>query len=329
MSDDKSGPDLVPVASTLRFDTIQLGPLRQVIASIPALQETIGGIATFRLVVDANFAIQELIHRIKCPQHGPSAFEELVKATVIEAHAPRWLDTEMVTAIPKAARRSRVSADDLNKQWLEFRSLLKWDDTLHELRTQSNDVCDPKDVPYVLLEQKLNADGILTRDTDISRMGGHPLTLDFVFTTRKYARNAVAHVSIRVMGVVVPTVTAMAIVASLRQLARGFTAMPIPARTILVGGGLIALLHPTSRKWMFDRCVEAVALIQPVLEECMRIGATLSDLRAASAAEASKHLQEANRISRPKRAVVLPKRQSRRTGTRRPTRRVRPALVST
>src|SRR5437879_3132155 len=91
-----------PTTSTLRFDTGQLGPLRQVIARIPALQELTRDIVTFRLVVDANFVIQELIHRIRCPHHGLSAFEELVKATVIDVYAPRWLDTEMVTAIPKA-----------------------------------------------------------------------------------------------------------------------------------------------------------------------------------------------------------------------------------
>lgn len=172
------------------------------VAQIPALQASIGDIARFRLVVDANFVISELIHRVRHPERGASAFVELVKATLIEVFAPRWLETEMTTsAIPKAAKRSKVPEDKLRAAWAEFKPMLKWDETLGQTGTPTTDCIDLKDLPYVQLQKKLNADGILSKDTDISRMGGHLLTLDFVFSTRAYARSLVTTVSIRVMTV--------------------------------------------------------------------------------------------------------------------------------
>lgn len=314
---------------TPRFDTAQLGPLRSVIARLPALQACIGNIVQFRLVVDANFVIQELIHRIRRPDHGPSAFEELIKATVIDVYAPRWLDMEMVTAIPKAAKRSKVSEAELHSKWMQFRTLLKWDETLCEPGPPSGSVCDPKDLPYVLLEQKLNADGILTKDAHIARLGGHPLTLDFVFTTRNYARSAVTNVSIRVMGVVVPTVAVMAVVELLRRIAHGFGALPNPAKALLVVVGAIALLYPTSRKWIMNRCVDTYKLMQPPMDELMQIAGTLAATSAVAEAQASLHLQEATRVIRLKRSVVVASPRVRRRRARRSSRSTSPVAEST
>lgn len=295
-----------PPVSTLRFDTGQLGVLRQVIARIPALQASIADIATFRLVVDANFVIQELIHRIRCPHHGASAFEELVKATVIDVFAPRWLDTEVTTsAIPKAAKRSKVSELDLRAKWAEFRTLLKWDDSLHEPSVASSTCCDPDDLPYVLLEQKLNADGILSKDRDIARMGGHPLTLDFVLSTRKYARSAVTTASIRVMGVVLPALALLALMDLLRSMVRIFGALPDAVKVLVIVGGAIALLHPGSRKWLADRCADAWITMEPALNGLTQLITTLAATGTAAETQAFIHLQEATRVIRPKRGFIV------------------------
>ena len=195
--------------AAIRFDTSQLGHIRKIIDQVPALRASIGEIARFKLVADANFVIQELIHAVRCPNHGASAFEEMVKASVIEVFAPRWLETEMTIAISKAAKRSKVSEAALRAKWTEFRELLKWDESLKEPDAGSTAFCDLKDHPYVLLEKKLRADGILTKDTDIARMGGHPLTHDFVFCTRNYARSAITTASIQAISVVVPAAAGM------------------------------------------------------------------------------------------------------------------------
>jgi predicted nucleic acid-binding protein len=307
--------------STLRFDTGQIGPLRKLLEQVPSLRASMGDFVRFRLVVDANFVIQELIHRIRAPHHGASAFEELVKATVIDVFAPRWLETEMVSsAIPKAAKRRKVSEIELLARWLEFRALLKWDESLREPGTPSSG-CDPKDLPYVLLQQKLNADGILSKDAHIARMGGHPLTLDFVFSTRNYARSAVTTVTIRVMGTVLGTVAIMALVDLLRSITRAFATLPNPIKALLLIGGAIALLHPASRRWLADRCADACTMIEPAARGVMECVTALAATSAAAESRASAHLVEATRAVRPKRNSigVAPRARRRRSRARVPS----------
>lgn len=279
---------------------------------MPALQGAIGNIAQLRLIIDANFVVAELIHRIRHPHHGATALEELVKATVIEVFAPRWLDTEMTTStIPKAAKRSRVSESDLRTRWADFRTLLKWDDSLREPDTTSSASCDPKDLPYVRLQHKVNADGILSKDADIARMGGHPLTLDFVLTARGYARSAVTTMSIRVMGAMLPYAAAMTVTEALRSLARGFVKLPEPVKAMIIFGGMIAVLHPGSRRWISERCAGASLAIAPAWQALMQVASELSATSAAAEAQALRQLSEMNKAIRPRppTSVLMPARR--------------------
>lgn len=306
------------------YDTAQLGPLRQVATQIPALRAAIGDIARFRLVIDANFVVQELIHRIRCPHHGASAFEELVKATVIDVFAPRWLEMEITTsAIPKAAKRSKVSELELRARWAQFKPLLKWDETLAKPEPSATEFCDPKDPPYVLLQHKMNADGILTKDAHIARMGGHPLSFDFILSTRNYARSAVTTVSICVMGIVIPTATVALIVDLLRRLTRLFSALPDPIKALIILGAAVALMHPDSRRWIADRCTDAYSAMQPTLNGLAQLITTLANTNAEAKSRASFHLQQATAAVRPKRTAVVVKPRAQRR------RRVRFATAAT
>jgi hypothetical protein len=101
--------------SRLDFDTAQIAALRGVVARFSELRAAIGDIVQFRVIVDANFVIQTLIHRVRFPARGATAtaIEELVRATVLDVVAPRWLESELVSAIPKASKRSKVSEAEL------------------------------------------------------------------------------------------------------------------------------------------------------------------------------------------------------------------------
>jgi predicted nucleic acid-binding protein len=293
------------ITPTSRFDTAQIGPMRKFVAQIPALQASIGNIAQLRLIVDANFVVGELIYRVRHPHRGATALEELVKSTVIEAFAPRWLDTEMTTStIPKAAKRSKVSEFELRARWAEFRMLLKWDDSLREPGTTSNTCCDPKDLPYIRLQQKVNADGILSKDAHIARMGGHPLTLDFVLTARGYARSAVTTMSIRVMGVVLPCAALMTVAEAVRSLARVFVRFPEPIKAMIILGGTIAVLHPGGRKWISERCADACLVIAPAWQAVLQLASDLSATSAAAEAQALHQLHEINKAIRPRRSTL-------------------------
>lgn len=302
--------------STIRFDTAHLGILRQLAARIPFLQASIGDVVKLRLVVDANFVIAELIYRSRYPNRGATAFEELVRATVIDVFAPRWLDTEMTTsAIPKAARRSKVSERDLRARWSDFRALLKWDESLRRPGVASSTCCDPKDLPYVRLQNKLDADGILTRDADINRMGGHPLTLDFVLSTRAYARSAVTTISIRALGFVLPSLSLIAGAKLLKQLGYGFARLPEPIRAFIIICGITALIHPVSRKWLADRCSDALIAVAPALQALPELVARLAAINATAEVEASNRRQEVLSAIRPRSSKSTGRRRRVRTRT--------------
>jgi hypothetical protein len=86
----------------LRFDTAQLASLRMALAKLASKNLRLGEIVQFHIVVDAN--------RIRYPDRGPTSLEQMIRATILIAYAPRWLDAEMVSAIPQAAASCKVSS---------------------------------------------------------------------------------------------------------------------------------------------------------------------------------------------------------------------------
>jgi hypothetical protein len=150
----------------------------------------------------------------------------------------------------------------------------------------------------------VKAYGILTKDAHIARMGGHPLTLDFVLTARGYARSAATILSIRVMGLVLPYAAVMTVAEALKSLARGFGRLPEPIKGVLVLAGVIALLHPTSRKWISERCADACDAIAPLWPALLELSSDLSTTRAAAETQALHQLQEMYKAVRPRRFTV-------------------------
>jgi predicted nucleic acid-binding protein len=277
-----------------QFDTAQIGPLREILKRFSALKSSIEDFVQFRVIVDANYVVQTLIYQVRYPDRGPTAIEELVKATVMDVFAPRWLDSEMKSAIRKAAIKSQLSETALWARWIAFRQLLKWDDTLGK-PGPTVDCCDPKDMPYVTLQHKISADGILSKDAHIRSLGGHPLTLDFVLTARSYARAAVTSVSIRVFGTLLPTVSIMAIAEMLKGAGRAITRIPKPLQMLLLVGAVVALLHPTSRAWIQDRLAKLGAVLSPLWDSIVELTMSLAKTHTESYLLAQLHLENAKK----------------------------------
>lgn len=286
--------------TTARFDTGQLGLLREMVKKLAAHKVVITGIVQFTVVVDVNMVVPDLVYRVRFPDRGATAFEELIRSTVLVAHAPRWLDIEMVSAISQVSMQYGLPAEALWARWREFQTLIVWDETLRDPGEIGGECCDPKDLPYVLLESKLQADGILTRDRHIARIGGHPLTLDFVLSSRNYAREVVKTVTLRVAGVIVPTASLMILDHILRSIGRGVASLPPSVKAFLVAAGLVALAHPRSRQWLVDQCVElGVALASAGSSLIELIGLLMAMDREADA-RAREHLISASNLVKPK-----------------------------
>lgn len=296
-----------------RFDTAHIGPLRDLLNRFAKLKPTIGDFVRFRVVVDANFVIQDLTQRVRHPERG-TALEELIRATVVDAYAPRWLDTEMVSAIEQTAEKRRLPVDALQREWLSYRQLLRWDDSLRVPDGNSAIVADPKDTPYIVLEDKIAAHGILSKDAHIKQMGGHPLTLDFVLSVRRYARGAVACVSIRFMGVLVSMIALQALTETLRGTGQILMRLPDAVKVLLLLLVIAALLHPGARKWISGKSGELCELLAPCWSVLWDIMVSAASLASEAQVQATVSLTEASAAARPRLPTRLPRRRTRRVG---------------
>lgn len=246
------------------------------------------------MIVDANFVIQDLIHKVRHPEWA-TALEEMIRASVIEAYAPRWLETEMISAIPQVARRRKISEEALWAQWQTYRSLLRWDDRFRSPATRATAVPDPKDLPYVDLEASIAADGILSKDPHIKAMGGHLLTVEFVLTARNYARAAVVSVSIRLMGAVVTLLTLKALAATVEA----FKRIPPQLTALLILAAVATLLSSTGRELVTDIASGIGDLLAPLWPAAWDIVIAAAALANEAQSEATAALSRATATVRP------------------------------
>ncbi len=256
------------------------------------------------------------MQRVRHPESG-TALEELIRATVVDAYAPRWLDTEMLSAIQQTAKKRRLPVDVLQREWLSYRQLLRWEDSLRGPDGNCTNAIDPKDTPYVVLENKIAAHGILSKDAHIKRMGGHPLTLDFVLSARRYARGAVACVSIRFMGMLVSMIALKTLYETVRGIGQTLMKLPDGLKVLLLLLVIAALLHPGARKWMSDRSLEFCERLAPCWGVVLDVMVRAASLASEAHAQATVSLREASAAVRPRAPSRSMRRRTRRIGRRR------------
>jgi len=270
----------------LRIDTANIRHLRALLNGDSKLLGSIEQFAQLRVVVDANFVIRDLLQKIKYPERGSTALEELVSASVIEVYAPRWLETDLKSAIQQIGKKGKVSEPQLWSAWGDYRALIKWDETWEKPPDAFKPTDDPKDLPYVLLETLVGANGVLSNDSDIERMGGTRLTLDFVLSTRKYARAAVVSVSISVSGRLVGTMAFETLMRVITVIKSNLAKLSPQWKLFLFGVAVFAFLHPSSRIWLTEQLRKLGSTGRLVWEAV----AAVSELQAQKHEDAKEHL---------------------------------------
>jgi len=304
---------------SLRFDTSRLRALREVLDQNPEIHKLVGQIFSVRIIVDANFVIADLMRRVRFPDRGITALEEVANASVVEVYAPTWLDEEIESVIPRVASKRGLPESALREEWQRYKKFLKWDERFPRPRQSIGQGDDPKDEPYLSLEKVIVADGILSRDKDIRQMGGHPLTLDFVLSTREYARSIVVTVSVRLLGVMLGVMAVTAIATLLKALANAIARLPTQLKVALLAITLICLLHPGSRKWVTGNLKGLGTQLEPLWSVVAEVVAHGAQIARSTELEAKSHLLEAQSHLRPPISVAKShkKRVRRRVGARR------------
>lgn len=273
----------------LRINTANIRHLRALLSSGSELLASIRQFAQLRVVIDANFVIRDLLQKIRHPERGETALEELVSASVIEVYAPRWLETDLKSAIQQISKKGKVAEDHLWSAWSHYQAIIKWDETWEKPPDEFKPTDDPKDLPYVFLETLVGAVGVLSNDRDIERMGGNRLTLDFVFSTQEYARAAVVSVGISVGGRFVGIMAIESLVRVIAAIKSGLAKLPPKWKVVLFGVAVFAFLHPSSRAWLTKQ-LQKLGPTGKVLFEAV---VALAALQAQKHEDAKEHLADA------------------------------------
>jgi predicted nucleic acid-binding protein len=270
----------------LHIDTGFIRHLRDLVGRHPELLKTIGQFAQFRVVIDVNIVISDLLLKVKYPERGNTALEELVHSSILEVFAPRWLENELPSAFNQVSQNVRIAEDDLWAAWRKYQVILKWDERFTYPAEQPAGEADPKDLPYIQLEKVINAVGILSKDRHIERMGGNRLTLDFVFDARCYARAAAISVTIRASGIYLGTISLASLLRLAGRLTRSLEKVRPELKVAVLAGVLFAFFHPTSRAWIIGKLKK----LAPAAKFAIDAGMVLVTLEQQNREDAKLHL---------------------------------------
>lgn len=275
------------------LDSEALAGLRQFVGLYPQLEKMIGPIAQYKVIIDANIAVSDLLRKYNYPDMKQTAIEELVRSSALELHAPIWLNTEMVgSAIPKVSKKKNIPESVLLELWAEYKKQIKFDETFSSPDYSDSHEGDPKDVPYVALLELIDADAVLSRDKDISKLGGKRIEFEFVLSLQSYARAATYTFGIRVGGVLFTTLS----IGLLVQIVKGFVLLisriPDWAKISLLLGVVFIAAHPGSRERVLKFMRDAGEMIPDIWPEIEK----LVELDSEKQIEADKALGKTERL---------------------------------
>lgn len=253
----------------------ELGKLREkvnILSKWLNIVDEIGNARQFKLVIDTNASLQDLIwlakHRIN-PQARTDLLECIDSGTV-QAYAPKRLVGEVEEHLPLISKEKSVPLDTMWDIWQIYKQKLLILDPDENLMKEYSNSVDPNDIDFIVLAKEINAYGILTNDKHIPKMGGHQVTREFVTNVRDYARSVVNALNIKLKGLMLGILTVLIVtifIKSLRALNSRMLIWLIIGFLILA---LILLLHPHSRKKITSYWVkmkEKIPVILNSLEE--------------------------------------------------------------
>jgi hypothetical protein len=256
---------------TTYIDSAALARFRDLITAHPTWRAIGGDLLRYSVVIDANIAIADLLHKHKFPRRQ-TAIEETIKAGVLCVHAPRWLDKEIMnSAIPAVSLRRKIPEQELRELWIKYREQLVWEESFSTPEQFAQTSGNPKDMPYVALQAVVSAAGVLTKDRGIAALGGKPLNLDFVFSIQQYARASTVYVGIRFGGTIVGWLSVAALVEGIRGLASVVGRLPPWAKVSLLVGALTIVLHPRLRERVLDMLRGTGATAELIWPEFQRL----------------------------------------------------------
>jgi predicted nucleic acid-binding protein len=241
----------------------------------------------FRLVIDANVIIEELLF-ITQKRRDPSArthLQEAIDSGTVVALAPGKLRTEISKHIPRLAAKRGVSEEALQGAWLEYQSRIRFVEVEPVSAEAAAAAVDPDDLPYVYLYWQVNADAVLSRDRHIPALGAASVKREVLIHVRNYAREKAPEIVLRVGSyiITVPLVAGLVVFGKIvASVAKGFARLPVEVQLALCAIALAAGVHQRSRQALTTLVsTQAAKLKEPAWVLLQVFGALAEELAAA------------------------------------------------
>ncbi len=213
----------------------------------------LGQIFQINLIVDANVVIADLrwlALKRRNPEARPQLLE-VIQAETVKVFAPTFLEDEVKRHIASLSLEENIPIEELEAHWATYRALISFID----VGGPEEGYQDPKDVPYLKLQAKLEA-LILSNDPDIAQMGGRIASVTLVAKLCAYSREAAIEYTLKAGGAGTITFSAALLSAAGKFLQSLIPHVRrIPPWIWAVGLALIiaALVHPPTRAWITSR----------------------------------------------------------------------------
>ncbi len=227
-------------------------------------------ILQINLIIDANVVLADLrwlASKRKKPE-ARTRILEVLDAKTLKAFAPSYLIEEIEIKLPLISRRDHIDLDGLKVQWSKYKSRIEFVDVGGSDESYS----DPEDAPYIKLQEKLNIP-IVSKDNDISRMGGRVIEATVIARLRSYSRDAAVEYSLCIGGYTVFLISASLLKATstfVLSLYRGTHSLPKWVYTIALAVIAAILVFPNLR-------VALKNFIQSLPEKSKSLGKELID----------------------------------------------------
>lgn len=252
------------------------------------------------LILDANVVIRELTWattKRKNPD-GRSDLLEVLEVETVVAWAPTFLETEVEKYIPRIIAKG-AKPEDLAEHWARLRARINLVD-VGGVPEDSLEYRDRKDVPYIRLQQKINAT-IVTADKDIAGMGGTSVPpIAVMATLRAYSRAAAVQVTFQVSGYMLSSVSLNALSGTAKFLySKARIAMAKVPREVwlcVLAALCVAVVVPASRAWLQKRLEALAGPLGIAVEAIARVTTTLATEYRTRKIEADEALAEVHAL---------------------------------
>lgn len=281
---------------TVRSD--KLKQLRIVIRSWKESSAVIGSAAQFRLVVDSNVILGDIIwlSSKRTNELATTHLMEVIEAETVDMYAPPILFDEVEEKIPLIAAEKGLDQNLMYNHWAVYKTKLKVfvpdQDKVSVLR---NGV-DPDDAEFVALEQTIRASGVISKNSDIKMMGGNQISVECITYLRNYSRATAIEMNIKVNGVMFVKLSYAAIAgmfAGGKALIEGIGKAPEWVKIALLMGGAVIALHPGARASVARGLKTVLAGISEATPFVIEEIAAAIALAQKHKAEAQEHLDKA------------------------------------